>query len=101
MNGLGKQFRKKIRFQKSMKLKNQNEIAACDQKTSSEKANFCSNTVFSHYFKFRVKKFHAKKPLAFSLHFLFRRDKKYYSKLTSKTSKCVKRSKTETAHQYN
>ena len=49
--------------------KNQSEIAACE-KTTSEKANFCSNTVFSLYFKFRAKKFHAAKPLAFSLHFL-------------------------------
>ena len=31
------------------------------QKTTSEKANFCSNTVFSIYFKIRVKKFHAAK----------------------------------------
>ena len=30
------------------KNKNQSEIAAaCEQKTTSEKANFCSNTVFS------------------------------------------------------
>ena len=27
--------------------KNQSEIAACEQKTPSEKANFCPNTVFS------------------------------------------------------
>ena len=27
-------------------VKNQSEIAACEQKTASEKANFCSNTVF-------------------------------------------------------
>ena len=53
--------------------KNQSGIAACEQKTTSEKANFCSNTIFSPYFKFRAKKFHAAKPLAFSLHFLFRR----------------------------
>ena len=54
--------------------KNQSEIAACEQKITSEKANFCSNTVFSLYSNFRAKKFHAAKPLAFSLHFLFRRD---------------------------
>ena len=52
--------------------KNQSEIAACEQKTTSEKAKFCSNTVFSLYFKFRAKKFHAAKPLALSLHFLLR-----------------------------
>ena len=63
--------------------KNQSEIAACEQKTTSEKANFCSNTVFSLYFKFKAK-FHAAKPLAISLHILFRRDQKSW--------KCVNRS---------
>ena len=38
-------------------VKNQSQIAACEQKTTSEKANFCSNTVFSLYFKFGAKKF--------------------------------------------
>ena len=66
--------------------KNQSEIAACEQKTISEKANFCSNTVFSLYFKIRAKKFHAAKPLAFSLHFMFRLDQNHY-KLTSKIMK--------------
>ena len=37
--------------------KNQSEIAACEQKTTTEKPNLCSNTVFSHYFKIRAKKF--------------------------------------------
>ena len=32
------------------KTEAQNEIAACERKTTSEKANFCSNTVFSLYF---------------------------------------------------
>ena len=68
-------------------VKNQSEIAACEQKTTSEKANFCSNTVFSLYFKIRAKKFHAAKPLVFSLHFLFRRDQNHYSNLTSKIMK--------------
>ena len=49
--------------------------------------NFCSNTVFSLYFKIRAKKIHAAKPLAFSLHFLFRRDQNHYSNLTSKNMK--------------
>ena len=62
-------------------------MAACKQKTTSGKANFCSNTVFSLYFKFRAKKFHAAKPLAFSLHFLFRRDQNHYTNLTSKIMK--------------
>ena len=64
--------------------KNQSEIAACEQKTTTEKPKFCSNTVFSLYFKIRAKKIHAAKPLAFSLHFLFRRDQNHYSNLTSK-----------------
>ena len=67
--------------------KNQNEIAACEQKTTSEKANICLNTVFSLYFKFRARKIHAAKPLAFSLYFLFRRDQNHYSNLTSKIMK--------------
>ena len=67
--------------------KNQYEIAACEQKTTSEKAHFCSNTVFSLYFKIRTKKLHAAKALAFSRHFLFRRDQNHYSNLTSKIMK--------------
>ena len=43
---------------------NQGEIAACEQKTTSKKANFCLHTIFSLYFKIRAKKFHAAKPLA-------------------------------------
>ena len=58
VNGLGKPFRKKSDPKNRKNSKNQSEIAACEQKTTSEKANFCSN---------RAKKFHAAKPLAFSL----------------------------------
>ena len=103
MNGLGKPFRKKSDPKNRKKpRKNQSEIAACEQKTTSEKANFCSNTVFSLYFKFRAKKFHAAKPLAFSLHFLFRRDQNHYSNLTSKIMKmCEQILKNKTAPQYN
>ena len=53
MNALGKPFRKKSNPKNRKKNKNQNEIAACEQKTTSEKANFCSNTVFSLYFKIK------------------------------------------------
>ena len=84
MNGLGKPLRKKSDPKNRKNSKNQSEIAACEQKTTSEKANFCSNTVFSLYFKLRAKNFHAAKPLAFSLHFLFRRDQNPHSNLTSK-----------------
>ena len=79
-------------IQKIEKSKNQSQIAACEQKTTTDKANFCSNTVFSLFFKIRVKKIHAAKPLAFSIHFLFRHDQNHYSNLTSKIMKCVNRS---------
>ena len=72
------------KFEKTVKI---SKIAACEQKNTSEKANFCSNTVFSLYFKIRAQKFHAGKPLAFSLHFLFQRDQNHYSNLTSKIMK--------------
>ena len=52
--------------------KNQSEIAACEQKTTTEKPNFCSNTIFALYFKIRAKKIHAAKPLAFWVYFKFR-----------------------------
>ena len=56
MNGLGKPFRKQSDPKNRKNSKNQSEIAACEQKITSEKANFCSNTVFSLYFKIRLKK---------------------------------------------
>ena len=56
MNGLENHLEKKP-IQKIEKTKNQSEIAACEQKTTSEKAIFRSNTVFSLYFKIRSKKF--------------------------------------------
>ena len=87
MNGLEKRFRRKTNPKNRKKRKNQSEIDACEQKTNSEKANFRSNTVFSLYFKIRAKNTHAAKPLAFSLHSLFRRDQKHSSNLTSKIIK--------------
>ena len=87
MNGLGKPLQKKSDPKNRKHCKNQSEIAACEQKTTSEKANFCSTTVLSLYFKFRAKKLHAAKPLAFSLHFVFRRDQNHYSNLNSKIMK--------------
>ena len=74
VNGLGKPSRKKSDPKNRKNSKNQSEIAALKQKTTTEKPNSCSNTVFSLYFKIRAKKVHAAKPLAFSLHFQFRRD---------------------------
>ena len=58
-----------------------------NKKTTSEKANFCSNTVLSLYFEIRAKNIYAAKPLAFLLHFLFRRDQNHYSNLSSKIIK--------------
>ena len=55
MNGLGKLFRKKTDPKNCKYSKNRSEIASCEQKTTREKPNFCSNTVFSHYFKIRAK----------------------------------------------
>ena len=81
MNGLGKPFRKNpIKNKKNSK--SQGSIAEWEQKITSKKAHFCSNTVFSLYFKIRAKKIHAAKPLAFFLHFLF-----HYSNLTTKIIK--------------
>ena len=85
MNGLGKQFRKKSdpkNWKKTVEIKV--KLPHVNKKTTSKKSNFCSNTGFSLYFKFQQKKIHATKPLAFSLHFLFRRDQKSW--------KCVNRS---------
>ena len=63
--------------------KNQVEIATCEQKTTSEKANFCSNTFSQSTLKLERKKFHTARPLAFSFYFLFQCDHSHYSNLTS------------------
>ena len=47
VNGLGKPVRKKSDPKNRKNSKNQSEIAACEQKTTTKKPNFCSNTVFS------------------------------------------------------
>ena len=86
VNGLGKLFRKSDPKNRK-NSKNQSEISACELKTTTEKPNFCSNTVFSLYFKIRVKNIHDAKPLAFSLRFLFWRDQNHHSNLTSKIMK--------------
>ena len=56
-------------------------------KKSLARKGICFQTPFSHYFKIRVKKFHAAKPLAFSLHFLFRLSQNHYSNVNSKIMK--------------
>ena len=85
---IGKTIKKKIRSKKLKKnSKHQSEIAACEQKTSSEKPYFCSDIVFSRYFKIRANKILAAKQIAFLLHFLFRRDQNHYSNLISNIMK--------------
>ena len=87
MNGLENHL-EKIPIQKSKELyKIKVKLPHVNKKTTTQKANFCSNTVFSLYFKFRAKKIYAAKPLAFSLLFLFRRDQNHHSNLTSKIMK--------------
>ena len=56
------------------------------KKPLPRKRNFVQ-TLFSLYYKIRAKNIHAAKPLAFSFHFLFRRDQNHYSNLTSKIMK--------------
>ena len=83
MNALGKPFNKMKKRQNS---KNRSQNPTYEQKTTSKKANFCSNGAFSHYFKTKVNQFHAAKPLAFPLHFLFRFQNHHFS-LNSKIMK--------------
>ena len=52
VNGLGKKSDPKYR----KNSKHQGEIAACEQKTTTEKPNFCSNTIFALYFEITAKK---------------------------------------------
>ena len=48
INGVGKLCRKENPIEKIEKtVKNQSGTATCEQKTTSEKTNFCSNTVIS------------------------------------------------------
>ena len=62
---------KKIDPKNRKNSKNQSEIAAWEQKNHYRETEFLFN------FKIRAKKIHAAKPLAFSLHFLFRRDQSH------------------------
>ena len=86
MNGLGKPFTKNPiqKIEKTVKIKV--KLPHVNQKPLPRNRIFVQ-TPFSLYFKIRAKKLHANKPLAFSLHFLFRRDQNHYSNLTSKIMK--------------
>ena len=66
--------------QKRVKIKS--KMPHANKKNTSEKSKFCSNIVFSLNFQISAIKFHAAKLLAFSLHFLFRRDQNHHYKLT-------------------
>ena len=67
------------KIEKTVKIKV--KLPHVNKKPTTDKANFCSNTVFSLYFKIRAKKFHAAKPR-------LRKTKKYHaSNLTSKIMK--------------
>ena len=101
MNGLWKPFRKKNPIQKSKTVKIKVKLPHVCKKTTSNKKNFCSNTVFSLYFKIRAKKFPAAETLAFSLDFLFRRDQNHYSNLKKKIMKMCEQILKKTAPQYN
>ena len=67
MNGLGKPFRKKNPILKIEKktVKIKMKLAHVNKKLTSEKANLCSNTVFSLFFKIRVKKSMPQNPSLF------------------------------------
>ena len=77
---------------KEKNSKNRSEITACEQKTTSKTANFCSNTIYSLCFKIRPKNFTPRIPSRFRS---CRRDQNHYSSLTSKIMKmCEEISKT-------
>ena len=73
------------KIEKTVKIKV--KLPHVNKKPLARKRIFVQTHVFSFYFKFRAKKFHAAKPLAFSLHFLFRCDQNHYSNLTSEIMK--------------
>ena len=77
-NRLEKPIQEENSDPKNRKTENQREY---------EKASFCSNNVFSLYFKIRVKKFHAAKQLA-SLQLLFWRGQNHHINLISKMKMC-------------
>ena len=68
MSGLGEPFRKYSEKVKKLKI---NVNAACEQKATSEKAKFCSTTLFQSTLKSEQKIFHAAKPPDCLLHLLF------------------------------
>ena len=87
MNGLGKPFRKKSDPKNRKTVKIRVKLPHVNKKPLPRNRIFVQ-TPFSHStLKLERKKIHAASPLAFSLHFLFRRDQNHYSNLTSKIMK--------------
>ena len=87
MNGLGKPFRKKSDSKNRKKiLKTKVKLPHVNKKPLARKRIFFQ-TPFSHSTLKLERKIHAAKPLAFSLHFLFRRDQNHHSNFTSKIMK--------------
>ena len=83
MKGFGKPFRKSDRKKNGKNSKNQSGIAALWTKIPLARKLIFVYTLFSHsILKLEQKKFHAAKPLAFSLHFLFQLDQDHFCKLT-------------------
>ena len=94
MKGLEEQFRKNPIQKIEKTVKNKVKLPHLNKTTNSEKANFCSNTLFLIYFIIRANKIYAAKTLAFLLHFHFRHDQNHHSNLTSKlTQMCEQISK--------
>ena len=100
---IGKTNQKKNPIQKIEKtVKIKVKLPHVNKKPLARKRIFVQ-TPFSHStLNLKRKKNQAAKPLAFSLHVLFRRDQNHYSNLTSKIMKmCEQILKKKTALQYN
>ena len=83
---IGKPLRKKSdqKIEKTVKIKV--KLPHVNKKPLARKPIFVQ-TLFSHSTLKLERKIHAAKQLAFSVHFLFRRDQNHYSNLTSKIKK--------------
>ena len=75
MYRLTKSFKNPI-IKTEKKQSKQIQIAVCEQNPLIKRIFL--QTPFSLYFKIRAKNFHALKPLAFLLHFLFQREQNYH-----------------------
>ena len=72
------------------------------KRKSLARKRICVETPYSHStLKLERKNLTPQKPLAFSLHFLFRRDQNHYSNLTSKIIKMCEQTLKKSAPQYN